>query len=224
MAHEALNIVQIEEKIKNDLSGIKTNADLLALQKWARKAKKQKVVQPTVTSFKQLYYTWESSIRSNGSGKFIGRKLNKVDYTSFVFLGLEIKLPVSETRYIFSEADFTSHRIWVDRTIKYGGTEYFPKQSLSEYFGMDLEKMFFDYVKQKEFYIVKKNEKTYFLCNNDRNAVKAMMGKRLTQFDTCNNPVIKLSKEQTEYLYFLEIKDWNSFYPSNDNKSDDLPF
>jgi hypothetical protein len=51
---EALNIVQIEEKIKNSLSEIRNPADLLALQKWARKAKKQKVVQPTVTSFKQM--------------------------------------------------------------------------------------------------------------------------------------------------------------------------
>jgi hypothetical protein len=221
---EALNIVQIEEKIKNDLSEIRTPADLLALQKWARKAKKQKVIQPTVTSFKQMYYHWESSIRSNGSGKFIGRKLNKVDYTSFVFLGLEIKLPISETRYVFSDDDFTSHRIWVDRTIKYGGTEYFPKHPLDEYFGIDLEKMFFDYVKQKEFYIVKKNEKVYFLCNNDRNAVKAMMGRRLTQFDTCNNPVIKLSKEQVEYLHFLEVRDWDYFYPPNDDKLDSLPF
>jgi hypothetical protein len=221
---EALNIVQIEEKIKQGLSVIRNPADLLVLQKWAKKAKKQKLVQPTVTSFKQMYYTWESSIRSKGSGKFIGRKLNKVNYTSFVFLGIEINLPVSETRYIFSEDDFTSHKIWVDRTIKYGGTEYFPKQPLTKCFGMDLEKMFFDYVKQKEFYIVKKNEKVYFLCNNDRNAVKAMMGRRLTRFDTCDNPVIKLSKEQAEYFYFLEVRDWNYFYPSNSNKSDNLPF
>lgn len=221
---EVLNIVQIEERIKNDLFEIRNPADLLALQKWVRKVKKQKVVQPTVTSFKQMYYTWESSIRSSGSGRVIGRKLHRVDYTSFVFLGLEIKLPVSETRYIFSEADFTSHRIWVDRTIKYGGTEYFPKQPLDEYLGMDLKKMFFDYVKQKEFYIVKKNERTYFLCNNDRNAVKAMMGRRLTQFDTCNNPVIKLSKEQAEYLYFLEIRDWDYFHPPDNDKPDNLPF
>lgn len=180
------------------------------------------MVHPTVTSFKQMYYTWESSIRSSGSGKFIGRKVNKVDYTSFVFLGIEIKLPLSEKRYGFNDADFTSHRIWVDRTIKYGGTEYFPKQPLDEYFGIDLEKMFFDYVKQKEFYIVKKNEKAYFLCNNDRNAVKVMMGRRLTQFDICNSPVVKLSKEHVEYLYFLDVRDWNYFYPDND--SDTLPF
>lgn len=218
---EELNIIQIEEKIKENLSSINTPTELVALQKWAKKAKKQKVVQPTVTSFKQMNYTWESTQRSSGSGKYIGKKVNKVDYTSFIFLGLEVVLP-SENRYYFNEEDFNSHKIWIDRTIKYGGTEYFPKQPLSEYFGIDLENMFFDYIKEKSYYIVKKNEKTYFLCNDDRNAVKLICGKRLTKFDTLNNEVVKLSKQHIDYIQ--SVKPLPYFNITTTNSLDKLPF
>jgi len=215
---ETLNIVEIEQKIKNDLSQIRNPADLLALQKWAKKAKKQNVIKPTVTSFKQLYYTYETTIRSSGSGKFIGRKTNWVDYTSFVFLGIEIRLPVQDKRYVFNEDEFASHKIWIDRTIKYGGCEYFPKQPLVEYFGINLEARFFDYLKEKSFFIVKKNEKQYALCNDERNAIKFMQGRRLTQFDLCNSPVVKLPKEHLDYLK-LDVRDWDYFYPKDNSKS-----
>lgn len=48
---EALNIVQIEEKIKQDLAQIRNPADLLALQKWARKAKETKSGTPYCNFF-----------------------------------------------------------------------------------------------------------------------------------------------------------------------------
>lgn len=211
-----MNIVEIENKIVEDLKTITTPEELKALQVWAKKAKKTKVIEPTVTSFKQMNYWYETPVRSQGSGKFLYRKSNNVSYTSFVFLGIEIKLPQSDVKYLFGDESFHSRQIWVDRNIKYGGWEYFPKQPTKELFGINFEQIFFDYLSEKKFFVAKKNDKTFYLCNSERNAIKSIIGKRLTQFDLCNSPVVKISKEQAEYLE-LYTRDWDSFFNNSDD-------
>jgi len=213
---EQLNIVQIEEKIVNEMKNVRSQEDLVKLQKWARKAKKHVVVAPTVTSFKQMNYWYETPVRSQGSGKFLYRKSNNVSYTSFVFLGIEIRLPQSDVKYSFDDSTFTSHKIWVDRQIKYGGVEYFPTTYISDMFGINFEKTFFEHIKEKGFFIVNKNDKTFYLCNSESNAKKILVGRRLTQFDLCNNPVVKISKAHIDYLK-LEVKDWDSLHPQSNN-------
>lgn len=192
---KALNIVEIEEKIVADLKNIRSADDLRTLQKWAKKAKKQKSVEATATSFKRLYYTFYT-------GRGYKEKLREVNYTSFVFLGLEIKLP--DGKYGFPETKFTSHKIWIDRRIKYGGTEYFPKEPVFELGGLDLKELFLKYIIEQNFFVYEKESykgvKTYYLLNADSNARKVQNGRRLTQFDTCNNPVVKIDKEHLPFL------------------------
>lgn len=158
-----------------------------------------------VTSFKQVYYTVEKKIRSSGSGRVIGLKLYSVDYTSFIFMGIEMNLPSNNT-YIFQEDSFESRMIWIDSRIKYGGKEYFPKIPITTFSGINLENYFFNYLKENRFFILNKNEKTFFLCNCDSNARKILRGKRLTKSDRCNNPVVKIKKEHVNYLNFLDVK------------------
>jgi len=220
-----MNIVEIENKIIEDLKSIRTPEDLRALQKWAKAAKKQKQVEFTVTSFKRMYYSWYSKVRSGGSGKVIGERLNQVDYTSFVFLGIDIKLP-NDVKYEFPESNFTSHKIWVDSRIKYGGTEYFPKEPIKEISGINLREAFTEYLYKNNYYIVEKvsHKRTdYFICNNDSNARKILIGRRLNQFDLCNNQVVKITKEQYISLIPMSVRDWDYFYPS-DTTPDQLPF
>lgn len=193
-----LNIVEIEEKIVSGLKEVKTPEDLKELQSWVRKAKKQKVVEPTATSFKKVYYTFYT-------GRGYRQKVVTVNGTSFVFLGIEVNLPEEkDIKYLFPETDFNSHRIWIDRRIKYGGTEYFPKKQIDEIFGFNLKELFFSYLIGKDFFILKKETykgiKTYYLLNSESNARKVLHGRRLTQFDLCNNPVVKISKEHLPFL------------------------
>lgn len=192
---KVLNIVEIEEKIVDSLKAIRTPEELRELQKWAKKAKNEKVVEATATSFKRMYYSFYT-------GRGYKQKLREVNYTSFVFLGIEIKLP--DGKYEFSETDFTKHNIWVDRRIKYGGVEYFPKTPTLEIFGLNLTDLFFDYLSKNSFYVFEKEsykgQKTHYLLNSDSNARKVQQGRRLTQFDICNNPVVKIDKRHIPFL------------------------
>ena len=226
---DALNIVEIEETIKNKIAVIRSPQELLELQKWAKKAKKQKVILPSVTSFKKVYYTWDSSIYSNGSGKRIGSKVNKVSYTSFVYMGIEIKLTEEDAiKCSFNEQDFSSHRIWIDSRIKYGGTEYFPKKEFTEMFGLDFKGLFVDFLATKGYYVLsvaKRKVRCFYLCNNERNAIKLLTGRRLNQFDLCNNQVVKIEQSQLDALpAFLGIKDWDTFYPPTERPIEVDPF
>lgn len=224
MNREPMNIVEINDTIKDELKNIRNNDDLRELQKWAKKAKKQVVVKPTVTSFTQMYYTWYSKIRSHGSGRTCGEKLNKVQYTSFTFLGIEIMLPERTGGYEFTDELFSSSKIWVDRKIKYGGTSYFPKQPIDEMFGIYFSKMFFEHMEEKQFFIAEKwNGKGYALCDCELNAKKFIQGRRLTRFDLCNHPLVKIPKEYLDYLK-LPIKNWESMIQRKNNSETNSPF
>lgn len=184
---------------------IRTPDQLLKLQKWAKKAKKEKPVENTVTSFKKIYYSFSRPIRSQGSGKKLYDKNYSVQFVSFTFLGLEIQIESdNNSKYQFPETEFNSTHIWINRNIMYGGTEYYPKEKLTEYFGFDFEIMFLNYLKIKEYFVLKIEGRTgnlkYYLCNESNNARKLLHGRRLNSFDNCNRPVVKLSHENALYV------------------------
>jgi len=220
-----MNRFDIDKKIIADLKEVRSSEQLRELQKWAKKAKKEKVVDNTVTSFKKFYYSYTS----RGSRRCYD-KIHTVQFTSFVFLGMDIIIEKDNNkRFQFPETDFNSMRIWVDRNIKYGGTEYFPKQPITEYFGIDFEEEFEVHLNIKGYYllIVEGRTKRYFLCNDTSNAKKLLRGRRLNSFDTCNRPVVKLSSENAIYVSDkIPTKEEFDFLPkaAQDSLIDELPF
>ena len=218
-----MNKIEIENEIAERLKNVKTQSDMIELQKWARKEKNKMDVQLFVSSFKSIYYTFSYSVRSGGSGRKIGNRINKIDYTCFVFFGIEIKLP-EDLKLSFNDNDFLRKNIWIDRYIKYGGVEFFPKIKGSIFFDIDFEKLFWDYLIQNNFYILDYYGK-YYLINSDSNAKKILSGRRLTKFDLCNNQVVKISKNQLPYFKDkLQIKNYDFFYPNDTDCPSILPF
>lgn len=183
------------------MAEIKTPQELKELQAWVKKAKKTPDVRLFASSFKSVYYTFDTGIRSQGSGKRIGTKVNKVHYTSFMFYGVEVMMP--NPHYEFPEADFDSKRLWIDARIKYGGYIHSPKREMTEFGGINLEQAFLDLLKKDGYYVFEKGhygKKTYYLCSRDESARKVSRGQRLNFHDTANRAVVKIDKKELEYF------------------------
>ncbi len=221
-----LNRFEVEKKIVDGLKELKSPEQLRELQKWAKKAKKTQVVANTVTSFKKFYYSYTS----RGSRRCYD-KIHTVQFVSFVFLGMDVIIEKDNNkRFQFSETDFNKMEIWIDRNIRYGGTEYFPKHPMTEYFGINFEEEFIAHLCIKGYYLLEvemRNGLKYYLCNDTNNANKLLHGRRLNIFDTCNRPVVKLSHENAIYVSdHIPTKGRFDFLSKEQQQSltDDLPF
>ena len=210
-----MNPVEINKEIENRLTFISSSSELEDLKKWAKKEKKKVTTEPCVTAFKRVNYDYWYKVRSQGSGRVIGDRLRTVQYTTFTYLGIEIRIDELNNQ-VFDESDFDKSPLWIDRHIKYGGCNYYPKSRKSQFFGRDFRLIFLAYVKSNGFFIlnkVLKNGSKSYLCNyDDRSCIKMLVGRRLTSFDKCNKQCAIISDKSILDWLELESKGWDSFF------------
>lgn len=209
MSQMIMNSFEIDQYITEKMSVISSQSELEELKAFVKKEKNKKEAQPFVSSIRQVYYSYYTKVRSQGSGKVIGERLKIVNNTSFVFMGVEVYLPENKEGYKLNAEEYNHKDIWIDRTIKYGGVEYFPKTPTNFHFGIDLEKVFFEYLKTNGFYIVKRSPKSCFLCKDSHTERKILTGRRLNKFDTG----IKIDVKYIDYLG-LNVKE-NDLYSAD---------
>jgi hypothetical protein len=213
-----MNIIQIEKEIVDRIANCKSAAELREIQAWAKKAKKQVVIEPTVTKIRKMYYTYERRRRTEGGASY--PVSHTVRFTAFTFMGLDIRLP--DGKYPIDESLFDFKNVWVDRKITWGGRDYFPKEPITELWGINFLQYFIGYIKANNFFILVIG-KTAWLMNSIDNAKKKLRGRRLTQFDLCNSPVVKLPTEH--FLgHYLEIKTSKDFFTEAEPHTDYYPF
>jgi hypothetical protein len=211
-----MNKFEIEQEIVGRIKNIRSQEDLVILQKWAKKENAKIQTEEFVTSIKRMYYSFEVTRRGGSGSKAVYRDIKTVDYTAFIFFGIEIRLP--EGKYQFPESVFNKKNIWVDRKIKWGGVEFFPKERYTTFFGIDMKQMFIDFLKENKYFILNSNTR-YYLCNSKENARKILHGRRLNRFDLCNNQTVKIRKDQLSFFVnIIPFEDYETINPANHNE------
>jgi hypothetical protein len=217
-----MNPVEIDKKILEDLKTIRTPEELRELQKWARKAKKNPVHSPKLQCFGKIYYSFESISRGGSGSKARYRRTHTVEYCYFIFLGLKVILEENNNKnYIFSDELFDNKQVWGDAKLKNIGREYYPKQNIEEWEGMNIENKFFEYLKEKKYHLLKTSKKLY-LSKDDSVSRKIITGRKLRKWEKEETPSFSLN-----FLNFfdnkgIEVKDYESYFPNIDYTESDL--
>lgn len=215
-----MNPYEIEQKIIEDLKKIRTPEELKALQKWAKKAKKNPVHEPKVENFGKIHYQYEYVTRGGSGSKARYRSVRTVEYCYFTFLGMKITLEENNNKnFNFSEERFNSKQIWGDNRLKYIGIGYYPKEEITEFQGINLEQKFLEYLKNKKYHLVVTAKKLY-LSNETSITEKIIMGRRLKKWDKEKTP--SFSKKLLSYFNGkdIEIKDSTTYFDNEDNNVD----
>lgn len=181
-----MNPVEIEEEIVKRLKYIKNQSELEDLKTWAKKAKKQVVIEPSLYCFGKVNYTYNRRIRSQGSGRSLGLRTEFVDYIYFIYLGVKVTFDENydHKKYVISESEFKSKRIWDNQLKEYNETQFYPNENITDYFGFNIKDKFFEYLKDKNYHLVDNGKKIYLSCREEiSNKILRGYRVRLTKFD-----------------------------------------
>lgn len=200
-----MNLAEIDKEITKRLSECKSPEELREIQAWAKKAKKEKEIEPHVTEFIRIYYQYDVRHRGGSGSRARWTTTETFKKFSAIIMGFEVALPWIQCE--FPETEFESKKIFIDRKIKWGGKSYYPKTESTEFFGMNILEMFWQQLELGNYFIFIGRNSAY-LTNATKAIPRLSAGLKPLAIHLWGCQHIKIPKSAITFFEGkLEIKD-----------------